>query len=290
MSILLVSNYTKTLAYEAMSDCAIWLKSMGYSVVQATSDKLLAGKQLHDELQADIKNFELVVCFGGDGTILRVAGVIGRAKVPLLGINYGEVGFLSGASPEATNAAIESALAGEASVEKRCLLEFCAQSQSGKILRRTALNEVVLSRSDPGRDITLGLSIDGQCLPDIRGDGLLVATATGSTAYALSAGGPVISPGMRALVLVPLMPRNLAARPIVTGGSEGIRLEYRSRFAQRIILSADGQQLEPTNAEDPVVSVEVKLASEQLLLLRYDNPAFYQRVSEVFFGGECQAR
>ena len=285
MKILLVANYTKTLAYQAMQVAAHWLSERGQTVRQVTSDQLLLGCPLREKLCAAMNEYDFVVSFGGDGTILRTAGIVGTTEVPLLGINYGELGFLAGASSEASFAALEAILANEIVAERRFLLKYTINYASGYQIIQTALNEIVLGRSDPGRDISLGVTLNGHALPDVRGDGIIVATASGSTAYALSAGGPVMMPTARGLLFVPIMPHNLSLRPIITGSTDCIQLTYRSRFAQTIVLTADGQQLSSPEKDDFVTQVAIVPASEHLVLLRYDAPDFYTHVAQSFFGG-----
>jgi NAD+ kinase len=285
MKVLLVANYIKTPAYQAMQAAAHWLAEGGYGLHQLTSDQLRIDGTLYNEIRATIGDYDLVVTFGGDGTILRTVQVIGTSEVPLLGVNFGELGFLTGASSEDPLAALKAALCDGAAAERRFLLSAKVHFASGRERELTALNEIVLGRSDLGRDITLGMAINDCRLPDVRGDGIIVATASGSTGYALAAGGPVLAPAAKGLILVPLTAHSLALRPIVTGDTDRIELNYRERFAQTVVVTLDGQVIAVPGGDDYVTRVEVGPADGHLVLLRCDAPDFYARLSSAFFGG-----
>jgi NAD+ kinase len=295
MKILLVANFTNTSAYDAMLSAERWLASRKHQVLCLTSEKLLRNSPVREDVVAQIASFGLAVTFGGDGTILRTASAIGASGVPLLGINHGTLGFLAGATNSNPQAAIEAAIAlvemsasddpatPAARIEARALLHAEVCYSSGRKSCLYALNEVVAGRSDQGRDITLGLAVNSSALPDLRGDGAIVATASGSSAYALSAGSPLISPVHQGLCLVPLMPRPPFTHPILTAPGDIIQISARQRFNQGIVLWADGQRIDA--AGEAVLSITARSDGNYIKLISYDAPEFYTRAAQAFLGG-----
>jgi NAD+ kinase len=224
MRILLVANTANIAADEALAQADRWLEGQGIETTIVSSGDFTRGSEVVAQLTATISGYDLVCAFGGDGTILRTARIIGSSGVPLLGVNYGELGFLAGATGEDLIGTLQAALADEVVHELRTVLTARISYIDGHEEEITALNELVLARGSSGRVIDLDLFINGVRVAGIRGDGILVATATGSTAYALSAGGPLISPAHKGLCVVPIAPHTLAARAIVTASSDVIEL------------------------------------------------------------------
>ncbi|MDR0501415.1 MAG: NAD(+)/NADH kinase [Coriobacteriales bacterium] len=288
MNVFLVANSIKSDAYAAMQSVNLWLNERGISSKTATANELTGTNIRATGLAQEIQKFDLVCCFGGDGTILRTAHAIGVSGVPLLGINYGELGFLTGTSADLAFVALEAFLANEIVAENRCLLKAKVSYANGKTDELLALNELVVGRGDQGRAIRLMLGINGDAILDFRGDGLIVATATGSTAYALSAGGPIVSPTHRGLCVVPLNPHSLHTRSIVTGQLDCVEVQMPDVSSRGIMLWLDGQTAYPLDTTDEqlqteIIGITVLPASEQLTLLRYDAPAFYERAANAFF-------
>ena len=180
----------------------------------------------------------MVVVFGGDGTVLGAVQRFNGVAPPILAFNVGRLGYLAGNPPNRIMEMIDDALAGQLSSSLRMMLEVKITESDGRRWRVLALNEVVLSSSRPGRMIPLAVKVDGEDVMFSRGDGIIISTPTGSTAYALSAGGPVASPTLDAMILAPLCPHQLANRPLVLGPDEKIHL---GRFGgQEVSLTVDG--------------------------------------------------
>jgi len=180
------------------------------------------------------------VVLGGDGTLLAVARDMGKSTVPILGVNLGQLGFLAEVAPEEQADTLERVLAGDYETVERMRLEVRAERDGRELARYLALNDAVITRSELSRMIDLEMLADGAPVTTYHGDGLIVSTPTGSTAYTLSAGGPILLPGSRVFVLTPICPHTLTQRPIVL--SETSRLEIqvfpREGHAQ---LTVDGQ-------------------------------------------------
>ncbi|NDY41380.1 NAD(+)/NADH kinase [Dissulfurirhabdus thermomarina] len=183
---------------------------------------------------------EAVVVFGGDGTLLHVAARAHELGVPILGVNMGGLGFLTEIPLEEMAAALEALVRGECEVEDRMVLVARVESGGGEAARFRALNEAVVAKGPVERMITLDTWAGGDFLTTYRGDGLILATPTGSTAYNLSAGGPLVHPEIEALVLTPICPFALSARPILVPGGLEVTVGL-ARPEEGVSLVVDGQ-------------------------------------------------
>jgi len=157
---------------------------------------------------------ELAIIVGGDGTLLSCARLMAERGVPLVGVNLGRLGFLTDIPAEALESSIESILAGDYQAESRTLLEGSVRRDGKTVFSALAMNDVVVSRGAMGSMIEFAVTVDGEFIYTLRADGLIVATPTGSTAYALSAGGPILHPALSAIALVPISPHTLSNRPV----------------------------------------------------------------------------
>ena len=171
------------------------------------------------------KKAQLAVVVGGDGTMLAAARSLVGGRVPLVGVNQGRVGFMTDIGHDDMQAGIGSILDGQYSMEERALLDAHILRDGKTVLRTVALNEAVIGKGSQGRLIEFELSIDGEFVYKLRGDGVIVATPTGSTAYALSAQGPILHPAVPAFALVPLNPHTLSARPVSVSDRSVIELK-----------------------------------------------------------------
>jgi len=214
---------------------------------------------------------ELLIVLGGDGTLLSVARAIEERPVPILGVNLGTLGFLAEVNPGELPGVLDRVLAGDYATEPRLRLEVrawrpganaangaggangadAAAEDGRELLRALALNDAVVTRGDLSRIIDLETWSDGVPLANYHGDGLIVATPTGSTAYTLSAGGPILMPGARACVVTPICPHTLSQRPIVLPDSATLEMAVRSR-EHTAQLTVDGQVGVALQAEDRV--------------------------------------
>jgi len=186
---------------------------------------------------------ELLVVLGGDGTILRAAGTARAAGVPLLGVNLGHVGFLAEAEVADIDSLCAAIVARSWAVEQRAVLSVQISRPSGERLAEWALNEVAVERTTPGRMLDLRVVIDGRPLSRWHADGLVVATPTGSTAYAFSAGGPIVWPQVAAMLVVPLAAHALFSRPLVVAPTSTIAVEIGPLGEAQV--TADGGRSHP---------------------------------------------
>jgi NAD+ kinase len=193
---------------------------------------------------------DLLIVVGGDGTLLKAAHLISARPIPLVGVNLGRLGFLADITPEQVQDDIAAMLKGEYSTEDRLLLEANAE-RSGKLEATVpALNDVVVHKSDGGRLIEFETWVDDQFLCAYRADGMIVATPTGSTAYALSGGGPILHPAMDAIALVPICPHTRGDRPLVVAGSSRIEIRIGDTHGGGAQVTWDGQHAETLQSGD----------------------------------------
>ena len=193
---------------------------------------------------------DLIMVFGGDGTMLRAARETAGLGTPLLGVNIGGLGFLTAVSSDLLAAALKHVWQGELKYETRALLEIAGEFQ-GQTIRANALNDVVVSRGAVSRLIALDVSVDGEIITRYRGDGLIVSSPTGSTAYSLAAGGPIVLPTAEIMTLTPICPHALSNRSIIMPLSSTICIKAANP-SPATILSADGQVVANLDAGDVV--------------------------------------
>jgi NAD+ kinase len=293
MKVLLFTNTEKGLTSQVLRSVCDWLEGRGIDYELFSSGIFEEEDTRFDEVHASIDSFDLVCSFGGDGTTLRAAHLVGTSDVPLLSYNFGRLGFLSGAGKADLMPALEAAVDGKLDYDARALLSATVVHASGRTERQMALNELVVSRGHFGRIVALDLSINGTFIDTVKGDGVLIATPTGSTAYSLSAGGPIIAPTHEGLCVVPISPHSLATRAVITAKGDTVRIEPNSLNRQRLVLFIDGEvfwmhpkESSPCVPSDEIVSVEVGVCAKKLLLARYGSYDFYDHIAQTFFRGD----
>ena len=192
-------------------------------VDELTAEQLSGVKVDSGPMDDVVSRSDLVVVLGGDGTLLGLARTVATHNVPLLGINLGRLGFLADISLNKMVASLRAVLQGEYVIDERVMLEVSVDNELGAGV--WALNDISVGKGQSGTLIQMKVTIDGEFAYNLRSDGLVVSTPTGSTAYALSAGGPIIAPSMDCVLLVPVCPHSLSNRPIVVPGSSKIEIE-----------------------------------------------------------------
>lgn len=216
---------------------------------------------------------DLVIAIGGDGTLLYAAGLVARHGVPLLGINRGRLGFLTDVMPQDMLACVDAALEGRLEADERPLLSACLRQSGAMAAEALALNDVVLQKLATGRMLDFQTRVGGRYVNTHAGDGIVIASATGSTAYALSCGGPIIEPHLDALVMAPICPHTLSDRPIVVSARALIEIELLERPDTRAQVTCDGVILGEIAPGD---RLEVKPAGERITLLHPAGHDYYR--------------
>lgn len=281
MKVFLVPNYYKNEAVESGLALELWLSRQGYDVAWA------ADQRSKIVSTPDIEGSDLVISLGGDGTLLRAARIVGYQEIPILGLSYGHLGFLTAASPDDTDilSVVSDALAGEMHVSRRATLaiDVFAHTDEGEeqTLDTFALNDLALTRGPLSDMVEFTITVSGHRIDRLRGDGVVVSTATGSTGYALSAGGPIVSPDYTGMVCVPIAPHTIQARAFLTSPSDVVEIEMSRDRPSIPAVAVDGVFV----AKDAVVGrVVARRGPGDILLLDYGPESFYTSVSRVFYG------
>ena len=249
------------------------LRQRGITVLASiTSDP---ARELTDATHVDEREAaaraDLVIAIGGDGTMLHAARNVAGRGVPLVGINRGRLGFLTDVSPEQLRDALDAILEGNYLAERRLTLSArVGKQQTGPLF---ALNDIVLQKGDTGRLLDFTTEVDNVYVNTHRGDGLIVATPTGSTAYALSCSGPIIQPNVDALVLVPICPHTLSDRPLVLPSSSQINVTLDNAGGSEAHVVCDGESLARMSAGDVLT---VSLAKQPVTLLHPREYNYYE--------------
>lgn len=281
MKVFLVPNYRKNEAVESGLSLELWLGRQGYEVAWA------ADQRCGITATPDIEGSDLVISLGGDGTLLRAARIVGYQEIPILGLSYGHVGFLTAASPDERDVlgVVADALAGEMHVSRRATLSvevYAHDSMGGEAALETfALNDVALTRGPLSDMVEFDMTVSGHHIDRLRGDGVVVSTATGSTGYALSAGGPIVSPDYTGMVCVPIAPHTIQARAFLTSPSDVVEISMSQDRPSVPAIAVDGQFMVKDTLVDRIVA---RRGPGDVLLLDYGPESFYNSVSRVFYG------
>lgn len=225
---------------------------------------------------------DFLVVLGGDGTLLAVARAVGDLGIPLLGVNLGGLGFLTATTLDEMIPALDAFVHGRMVVEERMMLAATVRRGERSVGEFLALNDAVIMKSAMSRIIDLSVSVDGQSATAYRADGLIIATPTGSTAYSLSAGGPILVPTMDAVVLTPICSHTLTARPVVLPGTQRIDVTLLS-YNQEVMLTIDGQTGLGLKERD---TVEVQRAAPRIRLVRFPQKHFFSVLRAKLKWGE----
>ena len=277
--ILFYFNKGKDAAAEAVRTCALLCRAHGFETCffsedaawldahapGATQDSVLLERPVPGET-------DLILVFGGDGTVLRALDSYVCCNIPMLGVNLGRMGFLLETQPQEMGAALEQLRAGKYRIERRMML--CVEGEcGGKRILAYATNEVSVSRGLSQRMIALDAFVGDMLVDHYIADGLVLSSPTGSTAYSLSAGGPIVSPDVHCFVLSPICPHSLTSRPIVLSANERVRLRiHMKEMREGIQLSVDGQAVcEMRNHEE----ISISRSPHDALLIRFDEQRNY---------------
>ena len=318
MEILIIANRKNPRSIDALFQLSAYLDSqgIGHSEIDVAElpDSAYPKKATREEAAkrySGARGYELIVTLGGDGSILHAARLADIYEAPILGINFGHMGFLANTVDEGAIALLADALAGEIIHEKRMNLHVeveCAGDEpiedvgeeagaeaSEDVADRPseeinlaqpreffALNEIAIARGALGHILDFDFSVSGDKVAHMRGDGLIVATATGSTAYSLSAGGPLVGPEHRGMIVTPLAPHTLNSRAIVCEHHDVVELEFAEdgASAAEASLFADGDAL---HFDSPISRVRIRLGERPTVLLTRREESFYRQIARTFF-------
>jgi NAD+ kinase len=267
-------------------EAAAWLEKRGLAVVADTQTASLVELAVptftRDELP---RHVDLVLVLGGDGTLLGMADRIGKAgvAVPILGVNFGRLGFLTEVRLDEMFPALEAVLDGKAQIHERRLLRARTLKGHTIVSEHLALNDVVVTRGATSRVIELSVTVDGGFVMVVKGDGLILASPTGSTAYNLAANGPIVHPDVSAMLLTPIAPHTLANRPIVIPGTSTIEIGLGLENRSEVFTTFDGQAGHQLAADE---RVSVALAPNPVCIIRASKRSYYDNLREKLGWGE----
>jgi NAD+ kinase len=249
-----------------------WFAARGRTVVlEKETAGLVPAASLAVARKSDLPGqVDLLIVLGGDGTLLSMARAVGDLGVPILGVNLGGLGFLTATTLDEMLPALDTLLADGMEIEERMMLGARLVRGGQVIGEHLALNDVVITKSAMSRIIDLSVSVGGRHAISYRADGLIISTPTGSTAYNLSAGGPILFPTMDAVVLTPIAPHTLSNRPIVVPGAQ--RIDVTLLAEQDVMLTMDGQVGVPLRERDVV---QVEKAAARIRLVRFPQKDFF---------------
>jgi NAD+ kinase len=269
-------------AVNVARDVTAWLEKRGIRVFHETTlaaDLGVGEGYPENEIPSKV---DMVLVLGGDGTLISVAREVDELRVPILGVNLGRLGFLTEITMEDLYKALEKVVKGRYSVSSRMRLEAVVRRNGTEIGRYRVLNDVVINKGALARIIDMEAWVDDAYLTTFRADGLIVSTPTGSTAYNLAAGGPIVSPDIHCLVIAPICPHMLTNRPLIVSDERVIKIEVKFRDAD-VAFTADGQVGMPLHGGDVV---EIHKAETGTLLVESPSNEYFEVLRKKLLWGE----
>jgi NAD+ kinase len=272
------------------------LKGVLEQVAIAAPDRgitLYSESRLESFWSRDVPTFDSVqldalITFGGDGTLLRGARLLGGRETPILGVNLGRVGFLTTATRESLDDALQALVAGKFEIERRQVLRASIRDAEGETrATQMAMNDVAVHKGGVARVIRVNVFIQGDNVGPYSADGIIVATPTGSTAYSLSAGGPIVVPGVEGIIVTPIAAHTLAVRPLVVPATYRIVIEPIAGWSDDLLVSFDGQT---GSTLAPGESVDVRRADHGVCLIRLGGDGFFGRMRQKLHWGDLSGR
>ena len=268
----LVLNIDKKDSFTIARRVFSWLQHQGRQVlVEEKAARTMELEKYGADFEHMAKEVELIILFGGDGTFLYTARQVMGSDVPLVGINLGQLGFLTEVEIEEVEEVLQAIINREFYIEKRMLLKASLERGDDILEENLALNDIVINRGANARMICLEININQKYVNSYRADGLIVATPTGSTAYSLSAGGPIVNPRLQAIIITPICPHSLSVRPLIVSQKEVLRVRVSGR-SQEMNISIDGSKSHRLLPEDEIV---VRCAKPVVKILKFHDRTFY---------------
>jgi len=269
-------------------DIGAWLRARHIEAIFESATAALMpsadGHRVAEKL-ALVGMVDMVVVLGGDGTLLSMADCIAAAgkSIPMLGVNFGSLGFLTEVTLPELYPSLETVLAGGALVEERLMLASTVRRTRETFSTYVALNDVVVAKTARSRMIDLSVSVGDEFVTRVKADGIIVATPTGSTAYNLAAGGPIVQPSVDALILTPIAPHTLTNRPIIIPASSTVRVQPHMEVRDEVFVTFDGQagfQLEDGD------EISIRRAERSLLLIHPSTRSYFEVLRQKLKWGE----
>ncbi|TDX48264.1 NAD(+)/NADH kinase [Orenia marismortui] len=266
----LIANINKAQAFEVMNKVCDYLDGQNKSYILDEASACLLDRKVENKAYEVLIDFvDVVIVFGGDGTFLKAARTFANSDTPILGINLGQLGFLTDIEINRLEEGLNKLLAGQYIIEERMILEGTV-IRKGKVVNQViAINDLVINKGPFSRIINLESYIDDEYITTYPGDGLIIACPTGSTAYSLSAGGPIVNPKMKSLIITPICPHTLNSRSIVTTEDEEIMVKVDADHNE-VMLTVDGQDSFPILSKDIIKINKSELVAKMMKLEGYN--------------------
>ncbi len=255
-----------------LKDLVAWLRERHKEVILDKATAVLIDEPAFHQKMQIAALADMVLVLGGDGTMLSAARLVEERSVPILGVNMGGLGFLTETSLDQLYPSLERVFANDFVLDERLMLRARLHRHGEHVAHATVLNDVVVSKGTLARMIEIRIAIEGQFVTNLRGDGLIVSTPTGSTAYSLSAGGPIMTPAVRSLILTPICPHTLTHRPLLVPSEVTIEVTLTSKD-EGAMVTFDGQVGVAMTQGD---TVEIKASEHRTQLIRFPDRTYYE--------------
>lgn len=278
MKFAIIPNLNKKDAIDYSAVCAKMLFECGAEISFLSScEKYVYSVDYtyKDNISSLIKESDTVIALGGDGTLIKIARICAKYNKPVLGINFGNLGFVTGLEPS-QGEMLNKLVTGEYTTDRRSLLAL-ELDINGKTEKYNAVNDIVVSRGSCSRIIRLNVLLNGKKINSYSADGVIFCTPTGSTAYSLSAGGPVIDPKINCICMTPICPHSLFSRPVIFGSNSILNVEYENQNDSDIYITIDGQE---NICLQNVNRITVKMSDDHVDLIKLGNKDFYATLND----------
>jgi NAD+ kinase len=259
-----------------------WMEKRGIEPILDGETASLVGRTSPYKKEEIPEKVEMILVLGGDGTLISVARLVGEAGPPILGVNLGSLGFLTEITLDEIYPTLERILSGDYRVEERTMLETSLRREKHEAARYLVLNDVVINKGALARMIQMETTVNGVYLNTFRADGLIISSPTGSTAYSLSAGGPIVSPAVKALIISPICPHTLTLRPIVLPDDVTVEVTLLTEH-EDVMVTLDGQVGQPLHYRDVIA---IRKARGSIRLILSPDKDYYQVLRQKLWWGE----
>jgi len=276
-SVGLVVNYKKEKTRETACRIIDWLNSKKLKVcIEGNKGKEIGKEELNCPTEKFLKEVDLIISLGGDGTLLRAARLAAAEDIPVFGVNLGGLGFLTQIGIDDLEKSLEKLYQGRYFLDERMMLNCTVKRKEEEIKKFAALNDVVIGKGAFARIICLATYVNNDYVITYSADGLVVSTSTGSTAYSLSAGGPIVNPNINSIILTPICPHTLSARPFIIGENDQVKITLEVS-EEEVMVTIDGQEGFILRPNDEVI---IKKSEHKARLITFKEKSFYAILRE----------
>ena len=276
-SVGLVVNYKKDKTRETACRIIDWLNSKKLKVyIEGNMGKEIRKEELNCPTEKFLKEVDLIISLGGDGTLLRAARLAATEDIPVFGVNLGGLGFLTQIGIDDLEKSLEKLYQGRYFLDERMMLSCIVKRKEEEIKKFTALNDIVIGKGAFARIICLATYVNNDYVITYSADGLVVSTSTGSTAYSLSAGGPIVNPNINSIILTPICPHTLSARPLIIGENDQVKITLEVS-EEEVMVTIDGQEGFILKPKDEVI---IKKSDHKAQLITFKEKSFYAILRE----------